>query len=101
MSTTIDLENDKLVPVNELCRKTLGKRVAPATLWRWLKKGVRGGIKLEAVQAAGVWCSTPAAFAKFLRAQTAACLHTESSDDDSPAERSEETADALRKAGVL
>lgn len=98
-SAVIDLEVDTVVPVNELCKKRLGKRISPATLWRWIHRGVGGGIRLEAVQAAGVWCSTPAAFAEFLRAQTAACMSSET--DDSAAERSEATTEAPPKAGVL
>jgi hypothetical protein len=79
----IDLERDELVPIQELCRRQLGKRVSPATLWRWLQRGVKGG-KLEGVYAAGQWLTTPAAFADFLRRTTAAKLGQpiDASDDE-------------------
>ena len=66
MCMTIDLEADELIPIGDLTKKRLGKRVSPATIWRWRLKGVKAGgitVKLEAVRVAGVWHTTAAAFA--------------------------------------
>lgn len=97
----IDLETDELTPVAELCRKRLGRSISPATRWRWIKRGVRGGIRLEAVLVNGQWMTTPAAFAQFLREQTAAALRLPDVGDDSPAERPKATERKLRAAGLL
>ncbi|WP_437206615.1 DUF1580 domain-containing protein [Planctomicrobium sp. SH664] len=86
----------RLVAVNELCLRVLGKRVSPATLWRWIKKGVRGG-HLDAVQIAGRWCCSVQAFADFINRQTAANL---SGEPDSERNCSD-SDDALRAAGLL
>ena len=96
MTPTIDLEHDELIPVGELVRRRLGKRLSPATLWRWRLKGV-GGVRLEAVRVGGVWCTTPAAFADFIRRQTAAAL---SRHDEGDVERSDVTQRRLTAAGL-
>lgn len=88
----IDLENDKLVPVNELCKLRLGRRMAPATIGRWCRKGTRAG-KLEAVHICGCWHTTVAAFADFIRRQTAAALRRNAAPDANDEE--------LRDAGLL
>ena len=95
----IDCETDTLIPVQALCRERLGKRVAPATLWRWVRKGCRG-VRLDAVRAAGTWCTTRAAFAQFLRDQTAAALTTDEVEDH-VSERSAAIERRLKAAGLL
>jgi len=73
----IDLETDHLLPVNQLVKERLGRRLSPATLWRWTHKGINVGgqrIRLEAYRVSGVWCTTPAALAAFIRVQTDAAL---------------------------
>lgn len=75
MTSSIDLEHDELTPVGTLVEERLGKRPSPATLWRWRLRGVRvrgQTVYLECVRVGGVWCSTPKAFAEFVRAQTEA-----------------------------
>lgn len=64
----IDIENDELHTVFELCAG-LPKPPTPNTRWRWIRKGIRG-VKLPAIRVNGVWCTTRAAFAGFLRAQS-------------------------------
>ena len=95
----IDPEIDDLRPVNEVIEARLGKRVSPATRWRWINKGVNGA-RLECVRSGGVWCTTAAAFADFLRRQTANCT-TSSAEDHSQSERTELTTRQLKAAGLL
>jgi len=66
---TINPETDDLRPVNQIVHERLGKRVAASTLYRWRSAGVRG-VRLECVFVGGVCCTTMAAFAAFVRAQT-------------------------------
>jgi hypothetical protein len=98
--TPIDPEVDDLRPVNTIAQQILGKRIPPATSWRWIRKGVNGGVKLPVVKSGGCWMTTRAAFAEFLLAQTANCQPA-LLDTDAPAERSAETAKKLAAAGLL
>ena len=90
----IDLEADDLRPVATVARDRTGKRPSPASIWRWIHKGNRGG-KLEAVFLTGVWHTTAAAFADFIRRQTAAALGA----SDRPSQGV--TDDELRANGLL
>jgi hypothetical protein len=101
MFAAIDLETDDLIPIGDLTKKRLGKRVLPTTIWRWRLKGVKAGgvtIKLEAVRVAGVWHTTTAAFADFIAAQTAAANAAHKTE---PSERSESTERRLAKAELV
>lgn len=101
MSATIDLETDELVPIGDLTQKRLGKRVSPATIWRWRLKGVKVGgvtVRLEAVRVAGCWRTTATAFAEFIAAQTAAANAVH---EAKPSERSASTARRLEEAGLV
>ena len=101
MCMTIDLETDELIPIGDLTKKRLGKRVSPATIWRWRLKGVKAGgitIKLEAVRVAGVWHTTTAAFAEFISVQTTAANAAHQME---PTSRSESTQRRLAKAGLV
>lgn len=99
VTTTIDPLVDDLRPVNDIVQARTGKRNNPATTWRWRLKGVNGA-KLPMVRVSGVWCTTAAAFAEFIRAQTANCQPA-SLDTDAPAERSAATTKKLAAAGLL
>jgi len=104
MASLIDLELDELRPVNDLVEARFGKRLSPATLWRWTHKGITVGgqrIRLEAYRVSGVWCTTPPALAAFVRAQTAAALGDGPNDDDGPGERSDATSRRLANEGLL
>jgi hypothetical protein len=101
MMTMIDLERDELQPVSVICQRLTSKRAAPQKVWRWTRRGCRG-VKLEAVLLNGVWQTTPAAFAEFIRGQTDAALAAGVGDsDDAPGERSEATTRRLKAAGLL
>lgn len=99
MATTINPEVDDLRPVNEFVAARFGKRISPATLWRWRLRGTNGA-KLICVRFGGCWCTTAAAFADFVRAQTENCSPATISDAV-PAERSAVTAKKLAAAGLL
>lgn len=96
---TINLETDDLIPVGVIAQQRLGKRPSPATQWRWHLKGVNGA-KLEVVKSGGCWMTTRAAFAEFLRQQTANC-QAAPLGTDAPAERSAATTKKLAAAGLL
>ncbi len=97
--STINPEVDDLRPVNDFVLARFGKRISPATAWRWRLRGVNGA-KLEVVKFGGCWCTTAAAFALFVRQQTANCQPAPIGSD-APAERSAATTKKLRAAGLL
>ena len=84
-------------PVQQFCKKNLGKRVSPGTIWRWVRKGTKGG-KLEAVHINGTWHCTAEQFADFINRQTAAKL-TDTSEHSQ--EKHSASDDALRAEGLL
>lgn len=43
-----------------------GKTPATSTVWRWVLRGVRGGIKLESFRVGGTTYTTPAMVAEFI-----------------------------------
>lgn len=90
------LLSGKLEHVATVAKRRTGKRPSPATVWRWCKRGLRGGsIRLHAVFHSGYWATTDAAFDAFLAAQTQAA-HAQS---EKPVE---DVSDAdLRSAGLL
>ncbi|MCX7421343.1 MAG: DUF1580 domain-containing protein [Planctomycetia bacterium] len=96
---SINIETDELIPLGILATQRLGKRPSPATLWRWRLHGVNGA-RLAVVKSGGCWMTTAAAFAEFLRAQTANCSPAPLADD-APAERSAATQKKLAAAGLL
>jgi hypothetical protein len=96
----IDLENDELRPVNSLVERRLGRRLSPATIWRWRTKGVRG-VRLECYLIAGHWCSTPAALAEFFRASSEAATPVEIAVTPIVHERSPAKERRLRAAKLL
>jgi uncharacterized protein DUF1580 len=96
---TINPEVDDLRPVNDFVQARFGKRISPATAWRWRLRGVNGA-KLEVVKFGGCWCTTAAAFALFVRQQTANC-QPPPSPSGAPAERSANTKRKLAAAGLL
>ena len=72
----------QLQTVQTIAKQRLGKRVAPSTAWRWIKRGVVGGrIRLQALQCGGRWYTTIEAFDQFLSDQTAAAFEEEQKSD--------------------
>ncbi len=97
----IDLQYDQLIPVTTLAQERLGKRISPATRWRWIHRGVAGGIKLVAVCVSGEWMTTREAFAEFIQAQTDAALQRDHDDENGTRQRSPETLQRLHEAGLM
>ena len=95
----IDPATDNLVPLADVIRQRLGRRVGPATIWRWRLKGINGA-KLPAIRCGQRWMTTVAAFADFIRAQTANCQPAPL-DSDAPTERSAATTAKLKAAGLV
>lgn len=95
----IDLQNDALIPVQQICKDRMGKRMSPATLWRWRTKGC-DGVKLEAVKVGCTWFTTAAAFATFIQRQTEAAT-TAKHGPFEPQPRSDAMASRLRETGLL
>jgi hypothetical protein len=97
----INLETDELRPLSEVIRARIGRRISPATLWRWRLKGVNG-VRLECVRVGGYWFTTNAAFAEFLAAQTANVLRSGLALLAEPTPtRSPEKERRLRELGLL
>lgn len=80
-------ETGPLEHVATISRRVTGKKPAPATTWRWCRKRLKGGTtKLDCVYHGGCWCTTEAAFIRFIERQTEAMLQpTGATDDELPA----------------
>lgn len=96
---SINLETDELIPVGQLIKQRLGKRISPATLWRWRLRGINGA-RLECVLCGGSWMTTAKSFAEWVHAQTANCQPAPM-DSDALTERNEATKQKLKAAGLL
>lgn len=88
--------NHPYEPVQQICKRVIRKRVSPSTIWRWIRKGTKGG-KLEAVFINGTWHCTAEQFADFINRQTKAKLDKPDGHDDCP----DASDDDLRDAGLL
>jgi len=101
MSKLIDPVRDELLSgvlehVATVAKRRTGHKPSPPTIWRWCRKGLKGGIRLQCVYHGGCWQTTDAAFDQFIAAQTAAAF---ASDGE---EHSDDTSDAdLIAAGLL
>jgi hypothetical protein len=88
------LKTGELGPVETIAHRVTGTRPSRTTSWRWVKRGVGGGIRLPAILYLDRWMTTDAAFKDFLFRRTEAALKPResippASDDD------------LRAAGLL
>jgi hypothetical protein len=64
---------EQLQPVPTVAEQRTGRRPSPATCWRWIRRGTRGG-RLRASYIHGRWYTTPSDFDDFIRRQTEAAL---------------------------
>ena len=97
----IDLSTDKLITLYEACR-ILPKRPNPSTLWRWRSRGVQVDgqrICLECVRVGRSWYTTRAAFAEFMKQQTAAAASAQRTN--TAPERSTAGFNRLVEAGLV
>lgn len=90
------LKQGELEPIGTVAERVLGDRPSRPTLWRWLRRGVAGGIKLEAVHALNGWRTTEAAFMNFLERRSEAMLQPRNPDLIPEADD-----DTLRETGLL
>jgi hypothetical protein len=95
-------------PLHDLARHARSAGVHPATVTRWITRGVRtpqGRVSLKAVRVGGKWKATDSDFTAFLDMLTAANLPTGDAGQQaprSPAERRTKAAKAdekLKQAG--
>lgn len=92
---------EQLRPVSQVAEELTGCRPSPSTIWRWVRKGVVGGVKLSATRYLGKWHCKLTDFQRFLERETAAVL--EADTDDRPVGSSAPPANEveLRAAGLL
>jgi hypothetical protein len=90
--------SETLSPVLPLIRAKLGVSPSPATLWRWVNRGVSGGVRLRAVRVGKRLFSSEQWVTEFISGQQPTSP-TPTSPTSSP--RSSDEAAALRAAGLL
>jgi hypothetical protein len=93
----IDIHKEQLLTLEQAARCFPG-RVAPSTLWRWYRKGVRG-IRLDTVVVGGKRLTSTQALERFAEASTAASAAA-AAGTTSP-ERDPSTTRQLKAAGLL
>ena len=98
---TIDIHGERLLTLSQVVR-ALPKKVAPSTIWRWYRKGIRG-VVLETVLVGGTRYTSVEALNRFATTLTDNAqpdvLPAKCSDDVEP--RSAETESQLRAAGLI
>lgn len=67
----IDVDAEDIITLGEACRAVPPKGVSPATMARWIQKGVRGGKRLETILIGGRRLTSKEALARFYAAQNA------------------------------
>ncbi len=95
----IDVFTDDLQEVRTLAKSAFQTRIAPATLYRWIRQGANGS-RLEAIKIGRKWFTTPDRFREFVDAQTAAATRTADTTADAAVAR-DVTDDELRACGLL
>ena len=97
----VDIHKEKLLTLAEAAHSLPG-HVAPSTLWRWHKKGIRG-IRLESVLIGGKRLVSVESLTRFAEALTAASEPTSTVLDPTaaPTDRDESTQRKLKDAGLL
>ena len=96
----IDIHKEQLLTLEQAARSLPG-HVAPSTIWRWHRKGVRG-VRLETVVIGAKRLTSSQALARFATASTAASDRTHAISDANklPSERDESTRHSLEAAGL-
>lgn len=92
---------ESLLPVVQVAERLTGRRPSPSTIWRWVRKGVIGGVKLNATRYLGRWHCKPSDFQSFLERETAAVLESESGVAAESPSGPAQVDDELRGAGLL
>lgn len=87
-----------LVPLGTAVHQLIGRNVAPATLWRWHRKGI-AGVKLNVTRLGGRVYVRPGDLGEFMRAITAAAAGGQVAAPE--AARPEATSRRLAAAGLI
>ena len=95
--------SDTLSPILPLLRTRLGVSPSPATVWRWVNRGVGGGVRLRAVRVGKRLFSSEQWVTEFISGQQPTSPTPTSPTPTSPTSspRSSDEAAALRAAGLL
>lgn len=98
----IDIEHEHLLTIKQITEK-VPSRPHPGTIWRWYKKGLRGGIKLETILIGGRRMTSREALQRFAqRTTTQADGVPPPSRTAKQRQRAKDEADkVLKKAGIL
>lgn len=97
MERTNELMSGALRPINSVVEEVIGRRISPASSWRWRTKGVRG-VRLACYFVAGQWCTTADALREFIHRSSEAGMPPDSASVE---ERDTVTARRLEAAGLL
>lgn len=68
---TIDVDTEVIITLGDACRAVPPKGVSPATMARWIQRGVRGGTRLETILIGGRRLTSREALSRFFVAQNA------------------------------
>jgi len=98
-TTTHDLLTEDLIPPAAGVEELTGRRPAPTTVWRWLKKGIRGH-KLASVRVMGQVFTSREEIRRWLSAVDDARTAAPADADDGD-ERPEHVRRKLDQAGLL
>lgn len=101
MSIVIEILKEQLLTLEQAARSLPG-HVAPSTIWRWYRKGVRG-VRLETIVIGGKRLTSSEALGRFAAASTAASELASTTDAAlaTPSERDPSTTQRLKAAGLL
>lgn len=101
MHRTLNPDTDDLKPAAALLAKRLGRRINPATMWRWHRKGCRG-VKLECLRVGGILQTSDAAVTAFIVGQNPGSQpEAEVPSPDIPPARPVTRARKLEAAGLI
>ena len=89
--------SDTLSPILPLLRTRLGVSPSPATVWRWVNRGVSGGVRLRAVRVGKRLFSSEQWVAEFINGQQP----TSPTPTSPSSPRTDDERAALRAAGLL
>lgn len=106
----IDLGSEHVISLAEAARSvpaSQGKSVNPATVWRWIRKGLLAGdgrrVRLAAAKLGGRWVTSREALQRFLEALTPDFGQQAGPRPRTPGQRKrayERAVEALDKAGI-
>ena len=91
VGSLIDLEHDEIRPVADICERKTGRRRIT---------GCRG-VRLECVLLQGIWQTTEAAFAAFIRGQTQSAVDSCTAAGHESESRTPAKESRLKSAGLI